>query len=51
MLLRMAYIALVGMFMFGVAGCAEDDVKTSTETQSRTESAPQDTSPGEFIVE
>lgn len=32
-------------------GCAENEYKTTTEKQEQHESAPQDKSPGEMVVE
>ncbi|HKQ49814.1 MAG TPA: hypothetical protein VJZ71_17200 [Phycisphaerae bacterium] len=36
---------------FVYAGCAENEYKTTTERQEQHESAPQDKSPGEMVVE
>ncbi len=38
-------------FLVAVSGCAENEYKTTQETQSQTESTPTDSSPGEMVVE
>ena len=51
MLRRVLSLSLVAIFTLCLAACAEKEVKIHQETQSQTESAPTDTSPGEMIVE
>ncbi len=50
MLRAICRVFLAAAFIVAVAGCAEDEIKTSTQTETQTESAPQDVSPGEMIV-
>ncbi len=50
MLRAICRVFLAAAFIVAVAGCAEDEVKTSSQTESQTESELQDVSPGEMIV-
>jgi len=51
MIRKVLSIVLVLGFSVAISGCAEDEIKTTRKSESRTESEPTDTSPGEMIVE
>lgn len=48
---RILMIAILSATSAAFVGCAEKDVKTSSERQEQTESGPRDVSPGEMVVE
>ena len=51
MLRKLLSIMFVFAAAYAVSGCAENEYKTSQETQSQTESEPRDVDQGTMIVE
>jgi len=51
MIRKMLTLALAVGFAACFTGCAENEHKMTTKEESKTESEPQDTSPGTMVVE
>ncbi len=51
MLRKLMSLTFVLAFGAAILGCHENEHKRTVKEESQTESAPQDTSPGEMIVE
>lgn len=51
MIRKLCTLMLVVAFAAAITGCQENEHKVTTKSEKTTESAPQDTSPGEMVVE